>query len=288
VTRLRQMMLEELQRRNYSRNTIRAYLSTVADFAKHFRRSPDKLGPDHLRSYHAYLLRDRKLAVESVVGRVAALRFFFIRTLKRPEFRDDLPYPKRHRKHPIVLSPEEVAKLINAARSLMHRALLMVLYGTGLRREEASLLRVDNIDSSRMTIHVQFGKGGKQRFVPLSPVLLETLREYWRWKKPKGYLFPSTDGRKGKERPISDKTVYHACVAAARRAGIKKRVTPHLIRHSFATHLLDNGTDIRKIQEILGHGDLATTARYLHISQKHLQDVVNPLDSLPLSPVDKS
>lgn len=288
MTRLRQMMLEELQRRNYSRNTIRAYLSTVADFAKHFRRSPDKLGPDHLRSYHAYLLRDRKLAVESVVGRVAALRFFFIRTLKRPEFRDDLPYPKRHRKHPIVLSPEEVAKLINAARSLMHRALLMVLYGTGLRREEASLLRVDNIDSSRMTIHVQFGKGGKQRFVPLSPVLLETLREYWRWKKPKGYLFPSTDGRKGKERPISDKTVYHACVAAARRAGIKKRVTPHLIRHSFATHLLDNGTDIRKIQEILGHGDLATTARYLHISQKHLQDVVNPLDSLPLSPVDKS
>lgn len=288
MTPLRQKMLEELQRRNYSPNTIRYYLSTVEDFAQHFKKSPDKLGPDHLRSYHAYLLRDRKLAVESVVGRVAALRFFFIRTLKRPEFRDDLPYPKRHRKHPIVLSPEEVTKVINAARSLMHRTLLMVLYGTGLRREEVSLLRVANIDSSRMTIHVQFGKGGKQRFVPLSPVLLNTLREYWRWKKPKEYLFPGTRIRNGKIMPISDKTVYHACVTAAHRAGIRKKVTPHLLRHTFATHMLENGTDIRRIQEILGHGDLATTARYLHISQNHLQSVVNPLDSLPLSPVNKS
>lgn len=287
VTRLRQKMLEELQRRNYSPNTIRAYLSTVADFARHFRKSPDKLGPDHLRSYHAYLLRDRKLAVESVVGRVAALRFFFIRTLKRPEFRDDLPYPKRHRKHPIILSPDEVAKVINAARSLTHRALLMVLYGTGLRREEVSLLRVANIDSSRMTIHVEFGKGGNPRFVPLSPVLLDTLREYWRWKKPKGFLFPGTESRNGKIVPISDKTVYYACVTAARRAGITKKVTPHLLRHTFATHMLENGTDIRRIQEILGHRDLATTARYLHISQKHMQNIVNPLDSLPLSPVDK-
>jgi len=288
VTRLRQKMLEELQRRNYAKSTIRIYLRVVADFARHFGKSPDKLNPDHLRSYQAYLLANRKLAVQSVVASVAALRFFFIRTLKRPEFREDLPYPKRHRKYPIILSPEEMTRLINAARTLTHRALLMVLYGTGLRREEASLLKVANIDSSRMTIHVEFGKGGIPRFVPLSPVLLETLREYWRWKKPKGYLFPSTDGRKGKERPISDKTVYHACVTAAHRAGIKKRVTPHLIRHSFATHLLDNGTDIRKIQEILGHGDLATTARYLHISQKHLQSIVNPLDSLPLSLVDKS
>lgn len=280
-------MLEELQRRNYSPKTIRYYLSTVADFAKHFGKSPDKLGPDQMRSYHAYLLRDRKLAVETVVARVAALRFFFIRTLKRPEFRDDLPYPKRHRKHPVVFSTEEMATLINAARSLRHRALLMVLYGTGLRRAELAMLKVANIDSSRMTIHVEFGKGGKPRYIPLSPVLLDTLREYWRREKPRGWLFQGTRSRNGKDVPISDKTVYHACVTAARRAGIKKRVTPHLVRHSFATHLLENGTDLRTIQEILGHGDLRTTARYLHVSQAHLQSIVNPLDRLPLSPVDK-
>lgn len=288
MTRLRQKMLEELQRRNYAKSTIRHYIRTVADFAQHFGKSPDKLKPDHLRSYQAYLLRDRKLAVESVVARVAALRFFFIRTLKRPEYREELPYPKRSRKHPNVLSQEEVAKIINAARTLPQRALLMMLYGTGLRRAEIAMLKVSNIDSARMSIHVEFAKGGHQRFVPLSPVLLDTLREYWHHKRPKEYLFPSSEGRKGKMAPISDKTVYHTCVTAARRAGIKKKVTPHVLRHSFATHALENGTDIRKIQEVLGHGDLRTTARYLHISQKHLQSIVNPLDSLPLSPVDKS
>jgi integrase/recombinase XerD len=288
MTRLRQMMLEELQRRNFSPNTIRASLRTVADFAKYFGKSPDRLGPDHIRSYHAYLLRDRKLAVETVVARVAALRFFYIRTLKRPEFREDLPYPKRHRKHPTVLSKDEVAKVINCARTLKQRTLLMVLYGTGLRRMETAMLKVSNIDSSRMMIHVEFAKGGNQRYVPLSPVLLETLRTYWRWKKPQDYLFPGTRSRNGKHVPISDKTVYHACITAAHRAGIRKKVTPHLLRHSFATHMYDDGTDLRRIQEILGHGDLRTTARYLHVSQKRLENVVNPLDSLPLSPVDKT
>lgn len=281
-------MLEELQRRNYAKSTIRHYLRVVADFARYFGKSPDKLNPDHLRSYQAYLLRDRKLAVESVVASVAAWRFFFVRTLRRPEFREDLPYPKRHRRNPTILSQDEVAKIINAARALMQRALLMVLYGTGLRRAEIAVLKVNNIDSSRMTIHVEFAKGGNERFVPLSPILLETLRQYWRWKKPRGYLFPGMDSRNGKDVPISDKTVYYACVTAGRRAGIKKKVTPHLLRHTFATHMLENGTDIRRIQEILGHGNLRTTARYLHVSQRHLQSIVNPLDSLPLSPVDKS
>jgi site-specific recombinase XerD len=275
------MMLEELQRRNYSPATIRQYLYTVSDFAKYFRRSPDRLGPDHLRTFQAYLLAERKLAVGTVVARVAALRFFYVRVLKRHEFRQDIPYPKHRWRRPIVLSKDEVARLINAAGTLFYRALLMVVYGTGMRRTELSKLRVQDIDSARMVVHVEFGKGGTTRDIPLSPALLETLREYWRWKKPRGFLFGGGRG----DPHISDKTVYHACSVAARRAGLTKKVTPHLLRHSLATHMLEDGNSLEKIQLILGHGDLRTTARYLHLSQRHLQTVVNPLDDLNLTPV---
>src|SRR5271165_4328381 len=274
-------MLEELQRRNYSESTIRVYLHAVEQFAKHFGKPPDKLGPDELRSYQAYLLRERKLAVGTVIARVAALRFFFIRTLKRHEFREDLPYPKDHRRLPTVLSLEEVARLINAAGNLMQRALLMTLYGTGMRRTEVSQLKVRDVDSKRMMIRVEHGKGGVSRDLPLSPALLETLREYWRWKKPRTHLFPAQ--QRGKEGPISDKTVWYACSEAARHAGITKHVTPHTLRHSWATHLLEAGTDLRTIQILLGHGDLETTAKYLHLSQRHLQTVPNPLEHLQLS-----
>src|ERR1700739_34614 len=281
-------MLEELQRRNYSESTIRGYLHAVEQFAKHFGKSPDKLGPDELRSYQAYLLTERKLAVGSVVGRVAALRFFFVRTLKRREFREELPYPKDpkdRRRLPTVLSLEEVARLIDAAGNLMHRALLMTLYGTGMRRAEVSLLKVRDIDSRRMMIRVERGKGGAGRDLPLSPALLETLREYRRWKKPRIYLFPSSTHKRGPDRPISDKTVWYACKEAALHARITKHVTPHTVRHSWATHLLEAGTDLRTIQVPLGHVDLETTARYLHLSQRHLQTVSNPVESLALSDV---
>lgn len=281
MTRLRKMMLEELQRRNYSPATVRQYLYTVSDFANYFKKSPDKLGPDHLRTFQAHLLRDRKLAVGTVIARVAALRFFFVRMLKRYEFKQDIPYPKHRDRRPIILSKDEVARLINAAETLLHRVLLMVLYGTGMRRTEISKLRVQDIDSARMVIHVEFGKGGTTRDIKLSPALLETLREYWRWKKPKGYLFAGDRG----DPHISDKTVYYACVLAARRAGITKKVTPHLLRHSFATHMLEDGNALEKIQAVLGHEDLRTTAKYLHLSQRHLQAIVNPLDGLDLSPV---
>ena len=202
MTNLRKRMLEELQRRNYSPATIRGYLLAVEQFAKHFGKSPDKLGPDELRSYQAYLLTERKLAVGSVVGRVAALRFFFVRTLKRREFWEELPYPKDRRRLPTVLSLEEVARLIDAAGNLMQRALLMTLYGTGMRRAEVSLLKVGDIDSRRMMIRVERGKGGGGRDIPLSPALLETLREYWRWKKPRNYLFPNHPGNRGPDSPI--------------------------------------------------------------------------------------
>jgi len=290
VTNLRKRMLEELQRRNYSPSTIRGYLQAVEQFAKHFGKSPDKLGPDELRSYQAYLLTERKLAVGSVVARVAALRFFFLRTLKRREFWKELPYPKDskdRRRLPTVLSLDEVARLIDAAGNLMQRTLLMTLYGTGMRRTEVSLLKVGDIDSRRMMIRVERGKGGAGRDLPLSPALLETLREYWRWKRPRTYLFPSGTHLRGPERPISDKTVWYACKEAARYAHIKKHVTPHTLRHSWATHLLEAGTDLRTIQVLLGHVDLETTARYLHLSQRHLQAVSNPLEHLQISSVSQ-
>ncbi len=231
MTQLRRMMLEELQRRNYSDRTIRYYLQAVALFAKHFGKRPDKLGPDELRTYQAYLLRERKLAVGTVVARVAALRFFYVRTLKWHAFREDLPYPKDHRRLPTVLSLEEVTRLINAAGNLLQRALLMTLYGTGMRRAEVSLLKVSDIDSQRMMIRVERGKGGAGRDIPLSPALLETLREYWSWKRPRTYLFASSESKRGKEQPISDKTVWYACKEAARHAGLTKQVTPHTLRH---------------------------------------------------------
>src|SRR5580704_17099120 len=205
------MMLEELQRRNYSQITTRNYLRVVADFAKYFGKSPDKLGPNELRTYQAYLLQERKLTPGTVVNRVAALRFFFVKTLKRHQFREFMPYPKDRRRLPTVLSQEEVSGLINAAGTLFRRTLLMTLYGTGMRRSELAHLKVGDIDSQRMIIRVVAGKGGKDRDLPLRPTLLETLGEYWRWRKPKTYLFPSRDPRRGSEQPISDKTVWIAC-----------------------------------------------------------------------------
>jgi site-specific recombinase XerD len=217
------------------------------------------------------------------VNCVAALRFFFVKTLKRHQFREFLPYPKDRRRLPTVLSQEEVGRLINAAGTLFRRTLLMTLYGTGMRRSELAHLKVSDIDSQRMIIRVVAGKGGKDRDLPLSPTLLETLREYWRWRKPKLYMFPTRTLGHRLDQPISDKTVWIACCEAARRAGINKRVTPHTLRHSWATHLLEAGTDLRTIQVLLGHGDLETTAQYLHLSRRHLQAVSNPLDGLTLA-----
>ncbi len=287
MTRLRKMMLEELERRNYSESTTRRYLRYVERFAQHFGKSPDKLSPDHLRTYQSYLLKVRKLDPGTVECHVSALRFLFIRTLHRHEFRQFLPYPKVRRKLPKILSLEEVARLIDASSGLFERTLLMVLYGTGMRRAEIARLKIVDIDSQRMVLHVVNGKGGKDRDLPLSPKLLQTLRAYWRWLQPQTYLFPSRTNREA-EQPITDKTVWRACSEAASRSGIRKRVTPHLLRHSWATHLLEAGTDLRTIQLLLGHEDLEVTARYLHLSAQRLQKVVNPIEELKLSNVDQS
>jgi len=279
-------MLEELQRRNYSQSTIEAYLHGVADFARHFGKRPDLLNQEHIRQYQLYLANERKLAVNTIIARIAALRFFFVKTLRRAYQREDLPLPKRPKRLPSVLSQQEVARLIDAAANLFHYAVLMTLYATGLRRAELCRLCVSDIDSQRMVIHVRKGKGNRDRDVPLTPKLLETLRSYWRWRKPKNYLFPNRS-RSNDGRPMSTKAVYFIVQQAAKRAGIEKRVSPHTLRHSFATHLLENGADLRTIQMLLGHADLEHTTVYLHISQKHLQAATNPLEGIAvLSPAD--
>src|SRR2546428_8477846 len=282
MTPLRKRMLEELQRCNDSPNTIRSTLYAVEDFARYFGKSPDKLGQEHLRQYQLYLLNDRKLTVDTIIGRIAALRFFFVKVLRRPYREIDLVYPKRPERLPVILSEEEVARLIESAATSYHRVILMTLYGAGLRREEPCRLKVTDVDSQRMVLHVRQGKGHKDRDVTLSPRLLEILRAYWKWRKPKTYLFPSYHSKR-REQPISSRTVYYAVCEAARRAGIKKKVYPHLLRHSWATHLLERGTDLRTIQIQLGHFDLEATTIYLHLSQRHLQSINNPIEALPIS-----
>lgn len=279
-----QRMRQELLRRNYAATTIRSYVKAVEHFQEYVKSPLEQLGPDDLRNYHAHLLGEKKLAVNTVVLNVCALRFLYIKVLKRRDMKEDLSYPKERRTLPIILSPGEVAQLIAGARNLYHRTLLMTLYSTGLRRAELCRLKVDDIDSKRMMVRVVQGKGGIDREVPLSKNLLPTLREYYRWMRPKTYLFPGTvDGWRA-DKPMTEKCVWQAVREACVRAGIKKRVTPHTLRHCFATHLLESGADLRTIQMILGHSDLEATTVYLHLSRRHLQATANPLEKISVVP----
>jgi len=283
VTHLRKMMLEELQRRNYAETTINSYLRTVEEFSRRFNCSPDRLGPRHIREYQAELFQKRKFSPNTVAQRLAALRFFYTKTLKKVWSIEETPYPKKTLHLPTILSQEEVARLIDAARPPFHRTLLMALYATGLRRAELARLKVSDVDSKRMVIHVRGGKGRKDRDVMLSPKLLEALREHWRGlqRKPSAWLFPGNRWHTG-DTPITTKVVWDACQEAAQRAGLQKDVHPHTLRHCFATHLLEAGADLRMIQILLGHRDLKETTIYLHLSQRHLHATASPLDSLQL------
>ncbi len=284
MTQLRKMMLEELERRNYSQSTVRVYVKTIADLARYFKRPPDQLGPDELRQYQAYLFRERKLAANTVNQRTAALRFFFVTLLKRPWTLAETPYPRKTFRLPKVLSVDQVSKLIDAAPTLFYRILLMALYATGLRRAELAHLRVTDIDSERMVIHVKGGKGRKDRDVMLSPILLEELRTYVRGlrKKPELWLFPGNRWHTGKM-PISTKVIWSACRQAATRAGLGDEIHPHTLRHCFATHLLESGADLRTIQLLLGHRDLEETTLYLHLSNARMSATASPLDQLKLA-----
>jgi site-specific recombinase XerD len=279
-------MLDELHRRNYAASTITYYIKHVEEFARYFKRSPDRLNPTHLRTYQVYLLRQRKLAPRTVKLHICAIRFFFNKTLRRRYLLEDTPYPKAPRRLPQILSREEVTRLIAAAHSLTHRTMLMLLYSTGIRNAELRHLQVRDIDSRRMLIHIRYGKGGRERYVPLSATLLDTLRAYHRWMRPTGFLFPGTVANWRTDKPLTPKVVWDACVVAARRAGLARRVYPHLLRHCFATHLLESGADLRTIQLLLGHATLNHTVVYLHLSQRHLQGVVNPLDTMAVATSD--
>jgi site-specific recombinase XerD len=284
-------MLEELQRRNYSAETIRSYIHTVQDFAQHFNCPPDRLGPQHIREYQAELFQKQKLSPGSVAVRLAALRFFYCKTLKRAWSVADTPYPKKDHRLPQILSKQEVEDLINAASTAFHRTLLMTLYATGARNTEATRLKFSDFDKQRMVVHILGGKERKDRDVMLSSKLLEELREHWHRlpRSPRVWLFPGKRNHCG-DQPIDTKTVWHACSRAARRAGLQKRVHPHTLRHCFATHLLEAGADLRTIQLLLGHSDLKDTVKYLHLSQRHLHAAASPLDSLSLkgpSPEEK-
>lgn len=284
MTPLRQRMTEELQRRNYTRSTIESYILAVKDFAQYFGKSPVCLGSEDVRRYQLHLVKEKRLAPNTVKVRMSALRFFYWRTLKRRDLHfDDLPLTKTPVKLPVVLSPEEVTRLIEGASNLKHRTMLMVLYATGLRRAELARLKVSDIDSKCMVIHIHEGKGQRDRDLPMTPKLLEALRGYWRWSRSKVYLFPSPWSPSDREEPITPKSIYNACKEAAARAGLTKRIGAHTLRHSFATQLLDSGADLRTIQYLLGHSSLKHTEVYTHLSQRHMRAAANPLDQITLN-----
>jgi site-specific recombinase XerD len=283
MTQLRKRVLEELERRNYSKATARAYVGAIRQFAAYFHRSPEQLGVEHVRQYQVHLFEERKLKPHTVMVQMCALRFLYLKVLKRPFQRDDLPLPKTPSTLPTVLSTGETARLIDSAANFHHRTILMTLYGTGMRRSELCRLQTQDIDSARMMIHIRHGKGDKDRDVPLSSTLLSQLRAHWRsLPSPRAsWLFPSLQRRQA-GKPITSKTVWHACRIAARRAGLTKNIHPHTLRHSFATHLVEAGTDLYTVMRLLGHADLRDTELYVHLSQLHLKAPANPLDALGL------
>jgi integrase/recombinase XerD len=283
VTPLRKRLLEEIERRNYTQATAHAYVSAIRRFAEYFHRSPEKLGIEHVRQYQLHRL-EQKIKPHSIAIEISALRFLYNKVLRRRYSRDDLPLPRVHKYEiPVILSAEEVARLIDAAPNLRYRTILMTLYSTGMRRAELCQMRPEDIDKERKMLRIPHGKGDKPREVPLSQKLLDQLRTYYRSVKHRnGWMFPGRQVKRPGE-PITDKTVWHACRVSARRAGITKPVHPHTLRHSFATHLFDNGADLPVVQTLLGHTDPRQTMIYLHLSTRALNVAPNPLETIRLA-----
>jgi len=269
-------MLEDLQIRQYSPTTIRLYLYAVRAFSKHFGKPPDQLGAEHIRRFQLFLIKEKKVSTSTYVLMVCALRFFYTHTLHRKVGIDRIPFPRRERKLPLILSRDEVKAVLEAPLDLRHRAMLAILYGAGLRVSEVTRLKVADIDSARNVLWVRSGKGRKDRQGLLPPKLRELLRCYWRSRRPADWLFPGS--RPGQ--PISVKVIFMACRRAGRAAGLAKSVHPHLLRHAFATHLLEAGTNLRTIQILLGHANLETTARYLQVADVNVRGTTSPLESL--------
>jgi integrase/recombinase XerD len=283
MTPLRQRRLEDLQLRNYSPDTMRCSLRCVADFAKHFGVSPAHLGPEQVRTYQLLLVEEKHVAWPSVVPAVCAVRFFSRVTLGRPGRLEYIAYPRRPFPLPTMLSQAEVAALLTASHNLKHRAILTTLYAAGLRVSALCQLQVTDIDSARMVLRVRQGKGQHDRYVLLAPQLLPLLRHYGQQAKPRPWLFPGHP----RTRPMTTRAVYNICCDTGQAAHLPKAIHPHLLRHSCATHLLEAGVELRRIQLWLGHRSLRTTSRYLHVTPHALHATPSPLDALPLdAPLD--
>ena len=277
MTPLRQRMIEDMQLRNFATTTQRSYIHYVADFAKHFNRSPQDLDLEAVRQYQLHLAQERKLSPQSINTFVSAVQFLYLVTLEMPWEKHDFPRARLEEKLPVVLAPDEVQRFLDQVTGVKHRAVLLTCYGSGVRISEAVSLKLSDIDSHRMLIRVEHGKGGKDRYSMLSPCLLEILRAYCRILRPAGpWLFPSW-------RPhlhLTAGAVQTVCREAWQRSGLGKRVTPHMLRHSFATHLLERGVDTRVIQALLGHSRIDTTARYVAVSPATVSATASPLDQL--------
>ncbi|PYV31628.1 MAG: integrase [Acidobacteria bacterium] len=278
MTPLRQRMIEDMGVRNLAEGTQKVYVDRVAQFAKHFGKSPELLGPEDIRSYQVYLVQQKKVSWSVLNLSVCALRFLYRITLGKDWTVQHIPYPRKERKLPVILSPAEVVQFFQAVTNLIHRVIVMTAYATGLRISEVISLQVSDIDSKRMIIHVRLGKGHKDRYVMLSPKLLVILRMYWKVVRPSSnWLFP---GDKPGEH-ITKGSVQRACRNARLICGLNKQVTVRALRHAFATHLLEDGTDIRTIQMLLGHRSLETTQIYTHVSTQTVCATSSPLDRLP-------
>ena len=276
MTPLRQRFIEDMQLRGLAPTTQRSYTHYVADYAKLYNTSPEHLDLEAIRQYQLYLLHEKKLSPESINTFASAVQFLYQKTLEMPWGSACFPRVRCPQRLPVVLSPEEVEHFFSHVPSLKYRAVLMACYGAGLRISEAVALRVIDIDSRRNLIRIQQGKGAKDRYVMLSPRLLAVLRVYWRAARPRNFLFPSWR----QEHHITSGAVSQACRDAYQLSGLPKRITAHTLRHSFATHLLENGTDIRVIQVLLGHSRIDTTARYAAVSPQVVASVISPLDAL--------
>jgi site-specific recombinase XerD len=269
-------MIQDLRIRNYSPETIDTYVRRVAAFALYFGKSPDLLGPPHIRQYQVHLIEEAHVSWPVFNQTVCALRFLYKKTLGKPWLIEHIPFPKQPKKLPVVLSAKEVGRVLGVVQLLKHRTVLETIYATGLRISEALHLHVQDIDSQRMVLRVVEGKGRKDRDVPISPTLLGKLRAYWRIYQPPEWLFPGISTKT----PLSASSIQRALSVARKKARIRKRVGPHTLRHCFATHFLEAGVDLRTIQLLLGHGSLKTTAVYLHIAAKSLQDATGSRDLL--------
>ena len=277
---LRRRMIEDMTVRNLSPATQRSYLSAVSKFSRHFGRSPDSLGFEEVHAFQVHLVATG-ISWPGLNQIVCALRFFYGVTLGQATIPERIAYAREPQKLPVVLSADEVVRFLESVPSLRSRTALTTVYAAGLRVSEVVRLAVADIDSDRMVIRVEQGKGGKDRYVMLSPQLLRILRAYWRLTRPARWLFPGRDP----DRPLDPQVLHAACKSARAAAGLTKQVTVHTLRHSFATHLLENGTDVRIIQVLLGHANLQSTVRYTRVATRTISKTPSPLDRLHLEVV---